>query len=200
MSGLLVLASGSPRRHSILSRAGVPHEVVPPGVDETGLPGEQPPVMAVRLALRKAREVAARVGADRWVLGVDTVVAIDDHALGKPVDREDAIRMLLLLSGRSHSVLSGYALVGPAGEQVGTVETRVTMRVITHTEAEAYADTGEPLDKAGAYAIQESADRFITSVEGSRCNVAGLPLEVLLPVLADVGLAGSADMTTTIDA
>ena len=193
MSGPLVLASGSPRRRAILSAAGVPHEVVPPDVEEIGHPGESPGVMAVRLARLKAREVAARVGTDRWVLGVDTVVSIDDRILGKPVDEEDAVRMLLQLSGQSHSVISGYALVGSDDEKTGCVETSVEMRVITPAEAVAYAASGEPLDKAGAYAIQESAGRFITSVVGSRFNVAGLPLEALLPTLAGLGLARSAD-------
>lgn len=198
MTGPLVLASGSPRRRAILSRAGISHQVVPPRVEEIAYPGELPSVMAVRLARQKAREVMSRIGSDRWVLGMDTVVAIDGHTLGKPADEEDAVRMLLQLSGRSHSVVSGYALVGFGREHVGSVETRVTMRVITRAEAAAYAATGEPLDKAGAYAIQESAGRFIASVEGSELNVAGLPLEVLLPILSDLGLAGSADTTNAI--
>jgi septum formation protein len=168
-------------------------------VEEIGHPDEEPRVMAVRLARLKAREVAARVGADRWVLGVDTVVAIDEHALGKPADEQDAVRMLLRLSGRSHSVFSGYALIGSGDEKAGSVETRVTMRVIAPDEAAAYAASGEPLDKAGAYAIQESAGRFITSVDGSRFNVAGLPLEVLLPMLAGLGLARLADTPSAID-
>ena len=199
MTGRLVLASGSPRRRAILSQAGVLHEVVPPRGDEIAQPGELPAEMAVRLARQKAQEVASRVGEQRWVLGVDTVVAVDEQTLGKPVDQQDAVRMLLQLSGRTHSVFSGYALIGFRQEHVGSVETKVTMREIMPDEAAAYAASGEPLDKAGAYAIQESAGRFITSVDGSRFNVAGLPLEVLLPVLVDLGLTRSADTTGAFD-
>ena len=188
MNKLLVLASGSPRRSRILTEAGIDFEVVPPQVDEVGFPDETPAVMAVRLAGEKAHEVAARVGPDRWVLGVDTVVAIDDEILGKPVDEAEAIRMLLQLSGRTHCVYSGFAIVGFGREQTGVEETRVTMRSIAPAEAAAYTATGEPLDKAGAYAIQGAAICFITSVDGSRRNVAGLPLETLLPLLADRGI------------
>ena len=184
----LVLASGSPRRSKILSEAGISFEVVPPQVEEIGLPGETPSALVTRLAVDKAREVAERVGPDRWVLGVDTVVAIDGHILGKPADEAHATEMLLQLSDRTHRVFSGYAVVGFDEVQTGVVETRVTMRPISPGEAAAYSATGEPLDKAGAYAIQGEAIRFITSVEGSRCNVAGLPLETLLPVLAQRGI------------
>jgi septum formation protein len=188
MNKLLVLASGSPRRSQILTEAGIGFEVVPPQVEEAGQPGETPAAMAVRLATEKSREVAARVGPDRWVLGVDTVVAIDDEILGKPFDEAEAIRMLLRLSGRTHCVYSGFAIVGFGQDQTGVEETRVTMRSIASAEATAYSATGEPLDKAGAYAIQGAGIRFITSVVGSRRNVAGLPLETLLPLLADRGI------------
>jgi septum formation protein len=188
VNNLLVLASGSPRRSRILTEAGIGFEVVPPQVEEAGMPGETPAAMAVRLAGEKADEVAARVGPDRWVLGIDTVVAIDDEILGKPSDEADAIRMLLRLSGRTHCVYSGFAIVGLGRDQTGVEETRVTMRLIAPAEATAYSATGEPLDKAGAYAIQGAAVRFITAVEGSRRNVAGLPLEALLPLLADRGI------------
>jgi septum formation protein len=188
MNKLLVLASGSPRRSQILTEAGIGFEVVPPQVEEAGQAGETPAAMAVRLAAEKSREVAARVGPDRWVLGVDTVVAIDDEILGKPFDEAEAIRMLLRLSGRTHRVYSGFAIVGFGQDQTGVEETRVTMRSIAPAEAAAYSATGEPLDKAGAYAIQGAAIRFITSVDGSRRNVAGLPLETLLPLLADRGI------------
>jgi septum formation protein len=188
VNNLLVLASGSPRRSQILSEAGIAFEVIPPQVEEIGLSGETPAAMVVRLAGQKAREVANRVGPDRWVLGVDTVVAIDDHILGKPADQAQATEMLLQLSGRTHTVYSGFAIVGLGGEQTGIEASVVTMRSITPAEAAAYSATGEPLDKAGAYAIQGSAIKFITSVEGSRRNVAGLPLEALLPVFAQRGI------------
>ena len=169
--------------------------------------------MVVRLAGQKAREVADRVGPNRWVLGVDTVVAIDDHILGKPTDEAHATQMLLQLSDRTHSVYSGFAVVGFGEEHTGIDETRVTMRSITLVEAAAYSATGEPLDKAGAYAIQGEAIRFITAGEGSRLNVAGLPLEhatlvewvgqpleTLLPLLADRGIRSGSVATDTSDA
>lgn len=200
MDPFLVLASGSPRRSRILSEAGIAFELVPPQVVEIGLPGETPADMVVRLAGQKAREVADRVGPNRWVLGVDTVVAIDDHILGKPTDEAHATQMLLQLSDRTHSVYSGFAVVGFGEEHTGIDETRVTMRSITLVEAAAYSATGEPLDKAGAYAIQGEAIRFITAVEGSRLNVAGLPLETLLPLLADRGIRAGSVATGTSDA
>lgn len=184
----LILASGSPRRDQMLSAAGFVFEVVPSQVQEIALPGEDPGDMAVRLGLDKAREVSGRVGPDRVVLGVDTVVAVGGYTLGKPADEAEAIRMLLLLSGRTHLVYSGYALVGRGFEQTGLDETRVTMRSISQEEAEAYSATGEPLDKAGAYGIQGEAIRFITVVDGSRSNVAGLPIEALVPLLASWGI------------
>jgi septum formation protein len=172
----------------MLSDAGFGFEVVPSHVEEIAGPGEDPRDLAVRLALEKAREVAGRLGPDRVVLGVDTVVAIGEHILGKPVDEAEAVRMLLMLSGRTHQVFSGYALVGQGGFETGLDETRVTMRSIPPAEAAAYTATGEPLDKAGAYGIQGGAIRFITAVEGSPSNVAGLPIEALLPRLAGWGI------------
>ena len=200
MNTPLVLASGSPRRSQILSEARIAFELVPPRVEEIGLPGEAPSDMVVRLAGQKAREVAGRVGPDRWVLGVDTVVSIDDHILGKPTDEAHATQMLLQLSGRTHEVYSGYAIVGFDEEQTGIETTLVTMRPISPAEAAAYSATGEPLDKAGAYAIQGAAIEFITSVDGSRRNVAGLPLEALLPLLAARGLAPASTERGTADA
>lgn len=179
-----VLASGSPRRDQMLSEAGFVFEVVPSQVEEIARPGEDPRDMAIRLALDKAVEVAARVGPDGVVLGVDTVVSVGEVVLGKPTDEADAVRMLLLLSGRTHLVHSGYALVGRGLTETGLEETLVTMRSISPAEAAAYSATGEPLDKAGGYGIQGEAIRFITAVDGSRSNVAGLPIEALLPRLA----------------
>jgi septum formation protein len=184
----LILASGSPRREQMLSNAGFVFEIVPSQVEEIALLGEDPRDMAVRLGLDKAREVSGRVGQDRVVLGVDTVVAVGEHTLGKPADEAEAVRMMLLLSGRTHLVYSGYALVGRGETHTGLDETRVTMRRISAAEAAAYSATGEPLDKAGGYGIQGEAIRFITEVDGSADNVAGLPIEALLPLLAARGI------------
>ncbi|MGZ5385543.1 MAG: Maf family protein [Acidimicrobiia bacterium] len=184
----LVLASGSPRRHQLLANAGFLFEIVRPHVEEIPLPGEAPLETAVRLALAKARDVTARVGPNRLVVGVDTVVSIGDRILGKPLDQQDATEMLLQLSDRTHTVYSGYAIVGFGDELTGVDGTRVTMRSISRAEAAAYSATGEPLDKAGAYAIQGGANRFITAVDGSRSNVMGLPLEAFVPLLAARGI------------
>ena len=177
----------------MLGAVGIGFEAVSPLVEETHLPGEPPSALVVRLAADKARAVAGRVGPNRWVLGVDTVVSIDGRILGKPVGADHAVEMLLQLSARTHTVFSGYAIVGFGEEQTGVVETRVTMRSITREEAATYVATGEPLDKAGAYAIQGDGNRFIASVEGSRVNVAGLPLEALLPVLDGLGITSPPD-------
>jgi septum formation protein len=175
----------------MLSEAGFTFEVVPPQVEEFELPGETPSELVVRLAGEKAREVADRVGPHRWVLGVDTVVAIDGRILGKPVDEVHATEMLLQLSGRTHMVYSGFAITGFGEDQTGFEVTLVTMRSITPAEAAVYSATGEPLDKAGGYAIQGRAIEFISMVEGSRRNVAGLPLEALLPVFAPRGITSA---------
>jgi septum formation protein len=181
----LVLASGSPRRRALLRRLGRPFRVVVPDVDERALPGEDPARHVRRLALAKARAVARRVPAG-LVLGADTVVALDGRILGKPRDARDAVLMLSLLSGRTHEVLTGVALVAGGARRGPTavVRTRVTMRPLRAGEIRDYVAGGEPLDKAGAYAIQGGARRFVERVEGSRTNVVGLPLERLEGMLA----------------
>lgn len=186
----LILASGSPRRRRLLESAGFGFRSIAPDADETPLAGESPEGMVVRLAAAKATAVADLVSADAVVLGVDTTVVLDGEAIGKPYDEAHAVEMILRLAGRSHTVFSGYVLL-VAGDVVedGVVESTVTMRPVTRNDAESYAATGEPLDKAGAYAIQGAAGgELVANLDGSFSNVMGLPMEVLVPVLERWGV------------
>jgi septum formation protein len=174
----IVLASASPRRRELLQQIGVVHEVLVVDVDESPLPGESPVALARRLARTKALEGYRRDGGDRPVLGADTVVVIAGQALGKPVDRDDALRMLRTLAGRSHRVLTAVALALPGGGAVREAlsDTEVVMRAITPQEAADYWASGEPQGKAGGYAIQGLGAVFIERITGSYSGVMGLPL------------------------
>jgi len=188
-----VLASTSPRRRELLTRAGFRFEIAAPDVDESALAGESAESLAQRLALAKARAVARRAPREACVLAADTVVVIDGELLGKPRDPAEAVEMLLRLAGRTHRVLTGFALVVPAlaREESGVEESFVRMHAVDRATAEGYAATGEPLDKAGAYAAQGEGGRFVAEIRGSRANVIGLPLEALEPRLAALGVAPS---------
>jgi septum formation protein len=190
-SPLLVLASGSPRRRSLLERAGVCFEVCPADLPEERGPGEEPGDFARRLAAEKARAVARRLGAEppRFVLGADTIVVVDGDVLGKPTDATDALALLSRLVGRSHRVLTGIAVVATAsGQECSTlVESGVSMRRAGEAELRDYVAGGEPLDKAGAYAVQGEGRRFVTAIEGSETNVIGLPLDETLALLRQAG-------------
>jgi len=186
---VLVLASASPRRREMLERF-VTFEVRPADLDETPAPGETPRRYVARLAAEKAAAVAAGVGGATVVVAADTTVDLDGAIIGKPRDAEDACDILGRLSGRTHVVHTGVAIMGggPADE-VFVVSTRVTFVPLT-TEAIAwYAATGEPLDAAGAYAIQGRGGAFVAAVEGSFSNVVGLPLAETLAALRRAGLA-----------
>ncbi len=172
----LVLASTSPRRRELLAQLGVTFEVLAVAVDERPLPAEPAADHVCRLALAKARAGAAQVGSQACVLGADTVVVLDGEILGKPADRDDAAAMLRRLSGRTHAVLSAVARVQAGAHLVRLSESQVTFRTLSAAEIVAYCDTGEPLDKAGAYAIQGRAAAFIRHLEGSYSGVMGLPL------------------------
>jgi septum formation protein len=185
----LVLASASPRRRELLSRLGLEFEVRPVESDETPRPGERPEALVLRLALAKAR-AAARPG--ELALGADTVVAADGALLGKPADDEEARCMLSALSDRSHEVWTGVALVevpaaagtGKLRERARACRTEVVFRVLSESEIDAYVASGEPRDKAGAYAIQGGAASFVARVEGDYTNVVGLPLPLVEELLA----------------
>ncbi|HEY7111740.1 MAG TPA: Maf family protein [Thermoanaerobaculia bacterium] len=174
-SGSLVLASGSPRRVEILNALRIPFEIDVPGVDETVLPGESGEAAVSRLAAAKAAEVAAR-RPGHAILAADTLVLLDGNVLGKPGDPEDAVRMLALLAGREHRVVTAVRLrVGPDPGREVVEESRVRMSPMTREEIGWYVATGEPLDKAGAYAVQGLGARFIDAISGSFTNVMGLP-------------------------
>ena len=174
----LILASRSPRRARLLREAGYEFEVMPADVDESRLDGEPPRRYVSRLAARKASAVAPRAG-ERIVVAADTVVLIDGLVLGKPADRRAAVSMLGRLSGRTHEVLTGV-VVARGGRLLDAVEvTRVTFATLDGARIAWYAGTGEPDDKAGAYAVQGIGSRFIERIEGSYTNVVGLPVAVV---------------------
>jgi septum formation protein len=189
----LILASASPRRAELLTAAGIPFEVRPAHVDETLLPGEDARTYAARLAVEKARAIATYADG-RPVLAADTVVVTDGQVLGKPVDADDARRMLRLLSGRAHEVLTAVALLsrGPNESEprmdAQIESTTVQFRPLETAEIEWYVSTGEPSDKAGAYAIQGLASRFVTRIEGSYSNVVGLPVALVYAMCTRAGI------------
>ena len=185
----LILASSSSRRAEILANAGLPFSVLSSAVDESPLPGETPAALVQRLANAKADLVTARAVGPAVILAADTVVVVDDKTLGKPSSIEDARDMLQKLSGRTHSVITGVALVRlPDGERRQFIEsTLVHFRPVTDQELSYYLATEESLDKAGAYAIQGVAGRYISRIEGCYFNVVGLPLSRVLSELKALG-------------
>jgi septum formation protein len=181
----LILASTSPRRRMLLEQIGIPFDVVPPDDGSEKTPSNDDFVAVVtRNAFAKAASVAVRFG-NRIVLGADTLVELDNQALGKPGDEADAHRMLKLLSGRDHFVHTGIAVIdGRSGERhLDSEVSRVFFRRLTDDEIEAYIRSGEPMDKAGSYGIQERGAVFISRVEGCFFNVMGLPLAKLWEIL-----------------
>lgn len=185
----LILASGSPRRAEILDSVGWPFEKHVADVDESERDGESPEDYVVRLAREKAEAVAVHYPG-QLVLGADTTVVIDGQILAKPVDMDDARRMIRLLAGVSHDVLTGVAVV--SGDTVTGIE-RTTVKFAPMSDAEVnfLAEMGDPLDKAGAYAIQEHGDMIIDHTEGSWSNIVGLPMERLRAALAELGVVPS---------
>ncbi len=186
----IVLASASPRRRELLSQVGICFQVEPSRATEEHLPGESPQQHVVRLSKDKALEVAGRNEIPgRWFIGSDTIVLRDETILGKPQDTEDAATMLRSLSGRSHRVLSGYAVHDrKSGSTIaGAVTTKVRFKELTEQEIAGYIASGEPMDKAGAYAIQGLGAFMVLAIEGSYTNVVGLPLCELVEVLERIG-------------
>jgi septum formation protein len=203
---MLVLASASPRRRELLTQAGYSFEVHPAHIPEELLPNEDPIAYVTRLAREKAQAVyneimgapgldfetwestkdnasEERASAAPQVLGADTTVALDNHILGKPESPADAARMLRLLSGRTHRVLTGVALVTATSTEVAAEVTAVTFLTLTDEEIDSYIATGEPMDKAGAYAIQGRAARWVPRIEGCYFNVVGLPIALVSSLL-----------------
>src|ERR1039457_2598125 len=184
----LVLASASPRRRELLAQAGFTFEVHPAHIPEDPLPNEDPIAYVVRLAREKAQAVFAQLStnpetADLAVLGADTTVTLDNHILGKPEDAADAARMLRLLSGRTHRVITGVAVVTEKSTEVAAEVTGVQFLTLSNEEIAAYVATGETIDKAGAYAIQGRAARWIPRIEGCYFNVVGLPIALVSTLL-----------------
>ncbi|HSH48075.1 MAG TPA: Maf family protein [Halomonas sp.] len=189
----LRLASASPRRRELLASIGLEVVLCPVDIDERPLPGESPEALVLRLAKHKARAGAALEASPLPApplptLGADTVVVCGGEILGKPRDRADGARMLRRLSGRSHEVVTGVAVSGPAGLLSACVTTRITLRRIGDHEIKAYWATGEPLDKAGGFAIQGRGALFVSHLEGSHSAVVGLPLFETAQLLARQGV------------
>ncbi len=180
---MFFLASASPRRLELLRSAAIPCKVLAADIDEEPLPGESAKDCAERLAREKAVAVASQLGPTDCVLGADTIVTIDNEILGKPVDKADAARMLRMLSGREHHVITGVCVVVDGKSCVASETTLVTMIAITDREISDYIATGEPMDKAGAYAIQGIASRWIPRIEGDYSNVVGLPMALVWRLL-----------------
>jgi septum formation protein len=182
----LVLASASPRRADLLEAAGFAFDVDPVDVDERQLAAESPMMYADRVARLKAAAGAVR-HPNRLVLGADTIVVLDKQVLGKPTDSVEAARMLRLLSGRSHEVLTGVAVAWSGGIESHVERTTVWFKEISDEDVRWYVATGEPMGKAGAYAIQGLASRFIPRIDGSYSNVVGLPVATLVRILEEIG-------------
>ncbi len=183
----LILASASPRRRHWMEAMGIPFELQAPQVDETPLLDEEPMELVLRLAELKA-EVIARRNPGRWVLAADTTVAVDHHTLNKPVDVEDAVRMLTLIQGRAHQVHTGLCLQRDAQVHSFVDTAQVHFRPLTEAQIRWYVGTHEPMDKAGAYAIQGIGALFIENVAGSFSTVMGLPVERMSALFWHLGL------------
>ena len=180
----IILASASPRRRELLEQLGWSFTIDPADVDEQVMPGEAPEAYAVRVARDKARVAAKRAGRG-LVIAADTIVVLGDTILGKPLDAQDAERMLTMLSGRDHHVITGLVVMdaATARTEVRTITTKVRFRLLRSAEIAAYVASGEPLDKAGAYGIQEKGALFVERIDGCYFNVVGLPLAMLGEVM-----------------
>jgi nucleoside triphosphate pyrophosphatase len=194
---MLVLASASPRRRELLRNANIAFTVQPAEIPEVPLAGESPAAFSSRMAREKAVTISKR-NPGAFVLGADTIVIVDGAILGKPRDAEDAARMLRLLSGRRHEVTTAVCLccslrtgnqeLKTEIEDVRSETTAVTMSTLSEVEIQAYVETGEPMDKAGAYAIQGIASRWISKIEGDYFNVVGLPVALVYRMLQEHGI------------
>ena len=180
----IVLASASPRRQELLRNAGIDFVVSPANIEEVQFAGESATQFAERMAREKARAVR-KPTADSWILGADTVVVVGDEVLGKPENQQDASRMLRLLSGRKHQVITGVCLLGNGFEDVRSETTAVHFSALSDADIREYVASGEPMDKAGAYAIQGSASRWITTIEGEYSNIVGLPVDLVSRMLRE---------------
>jgi septum formation protein len=183
----LILASASPRRSELLRNAGIPFEVDPADIHEAPSAGEKPIPYAQRLAHDKAKTVLAR-HLDSIVMGADTIVVVDEHLLEKPANADDAARMLRLLSGRTHQVITGVSLLTSNFERTEAELTQVSFTTMSEQEIAEYVATREPMDKAGAYGIQGMASRWVERIDGDYFNVVGLPVARVYRMLKEAGL------------
>jgi septum formation protein len=184
----VILASQSPRRRELLAQIGITHEVRPADVDETVWPGEQPVPHSERLARDKAHTLAL-LHPEAVVIGSDTIVVIDGDILGKPASRDEAIAMLERLSGREHTVYTSVAVAHEGRTLSGVEAVRVQFRMLSRAQIEAYVDTGEPMDKAGAYGIQGYGATLVERIDGDYFAVMGLPLGRLVGLIRELGYA-----------
>ncbi len=184
---LLVLASASPRRKQLLQSIGLNAQIIPANIDEDKLKGLPPEKMVAQLAMLKATDVARSFKGETYVIGADTCVCLDSEILGKPHNIADAKRMLGMLSGKKHTVYTGYCVVDcKSGNAVSKCEkTEVKFRTLSEKEIDAYIKTREPMDKAGAYGIQGKGSMFIEKIDGDYFNVVGLPLCALTQLMRD---------------
>jgi septum formation protein len=194
----LVLASASPRRQELLQKAGVEFISIPCQTEETSWTNEKPKEFCLAAAKQKALNVADGLKKDTWVLGADTIVVIGNTILGKPSDPDDAKRMLMMLSGRSHNVYTGVVLVRAPNTITHqfVADTTVVFRQLDHTTIQRYIDTNEPYDKAGGYAIQGIGTSLVRSISGSYTNVVGLPLVEVLEILEESGAWSPIDQSS----
>ena len=193
---MLILASASPRRRELLTQVGYKFDVRPAHVNEDIRPGEDPTAYVTRLAREKAEAILAQLtpsgtATPQVVLGADTTVVLDSHILAKPESPEDAARMLRLLSGRTHHVITGVAVATSSATQVAAEMTGVRFLTLSDEDIAAYIATGEPMDKAGAYGIQGRAARWIPRVDGCYFNVVGLPIALVSTMLETAGIRPS---------
>lgn len=184
-----ILASSSPRRRELLTSIGLPFDVVPSHIPEEHQAGEAPEEYVARLSREKAN-VIATAHPSRWVIAADTTVLLGDQLLEKPADKADAFRMLSLIAGQTHIVYTGVTLqnVGRQVRETRVAESEVRMLPLSQSDVAWYVATGEPLDKAGAYAVQGIGGMFIESIHGSYTNVVGLPLATLFQMMRKVGI------------
>ncbi|MGZ4873425.1 MAG: Maf family protein [Candidatus Angelobacter sp.] len=184
----LILASSSPRRQELLREIGVPFRVHAAHINEDQITGEAPGAYALRLAREKAEAVAVQYP-QSYVIGADTIVVVDGEVLGKPKDQGDAVRMLWRLSGRGHEVTTAVSMIAPGTlAKTRASTTKVYFRELAEDEIQRYVAGGEPMDKAGAYAIQGGASRWADRIEGEFSNVVGLPLSLVTDMLRTTGL------------
>lgn len=190
----LILASSSPRRKEILALLGIPFEIVSPGIEEIFHPDRPPADEAVYWSIEKARAVH-RLHPDAVVIGSDTIIDLDGKSIGKPVHEDDAVRILSLLSGRTHTVVTAVAAVFPDGKELVEVErTTIRMRSFSRDVISRYVATGEPLDKAGAYSLQGQGRKLIESLDGDYLSAVGLPLRAVAGFLSEAGIRAEANV------